>query len=212
MFDRLPALLVLTDRVQAEAAHHELTAIVTELSGSSEVAVVFREKDLVADERALLGRRVAHAARAAGVGLLVASDSALADELEADGVHLASDDDLTLRPGLVGRSCHTSSDLVRAAAQGATYATVSPVFETASKPGYGPALGLAGLSELARAVDVPVYALGGVTADRVTRCVEAGAFGVAVMGAVMTADEPRAVVDALVDAVLGSRALRGETR
>ena len=78
--------------------------------------------------------------------------------------------------------------------------TYSPVFATASKPGYGPALGLDGLAAGCRAVpDLAVLALGGLGPGRVGACVRAGAAGVAVMGAVMGAGDPAAVVRSLVD-------------
>ena len=99
------------------------------------------------------------------------------------------------RPGVVGRSCHDLDELRRAAAEGVDYVTFSPVWVTASKPGYGPAVGLGGLERACATVpDLPVYALGGVTPSRVAACREAGAAGVAVMGAVMRAPDPAAVV------------------
>ncbi|MDX1421679.1 MAG: thiamine phosphate synthase, partial [Kiloniellales bacterium] len=76
-------------------------------------------------------------------------------------------------------------------------ATQSPIFATASKPGYGPALGLAGLAEAA-AAGLPVLALGGVTAERAPACLRAGAAGVAVMGAVMAARDPAAAVGTIL--------------
>jgi len=66
----------------------------------------------------------------------------------------------------------------------------SPIYLSASKPGYGPALGLAELRRVAVALPVPVIALGGITAATA-----------AVMGAVMRADEPAAVVQALLQAL-----------
>jgi thiamine-phosphate pyrophosphorylase len=98
----------------------------------------------------------------------------------------------------VGRSCHDASDVDRATAEGVDYLTVSPVFATASKPGYGPPLGLGRLAALCRRTTVGVYALGGVTAGNVAACRTAGAAGVAVMGEVMRAQDPaRAVADIL---------------
>jgi len=75
---------------------------------------------------------------------------------------------------------------VRAAGEeGCDYVTLSPVFATASKPGYGPALGPHGLSALTVETATPVYALGGVHPPDVADCLAAGATGVAVMGPVM---------------------------
>jgi thiamine-phosphate pyrophosphorylase len=120
-----------------------------------------------------------------------------------DGQHLAAADEWPQAPsGLIGRSCHNAAELTAAAAFGAGYATLSPVFRTASKPGYGPPLGLARLAELCAGTTVPIYALGGVdSAERATACRRAGATGVAVMGAVMRSADPATVVASLIEAV-----------
>jgi thiamine-phosphate pyrophosphorylase len=78
--------------------------------------------------------------------------------------------------------------------EGCDYVTVSPVFPTPSKPGYGPPLGLAGLARLTGSAP-PVYALGGIRPGDAPGCLAAGAHGVAVMGPAMR--DPRIVVDYL---------------
>ncbi len=78
--------------------------------------------------------------------------------------------------------------------------TVSPVFLTASKPGYGPALGLDGLTKIIAAAAGPVVALGGITPDNAALCRGAGASGIAVMGEVMRAADPHATVARLIHA------------
>ena len=103
-----------------------------------------------------------------------------------DGVHLAAADPFPeVRPAIVGRSCHVADELGRAATQGCDYVTLSPIFPSPSKPGYGPPLRPSGLAALIGPSAPPVFALGGVTPDRVAACRAAGAYGVAVMGAVM---------------------------
>ena len=117
---------------------------------------------------------------------MAAGDGPDGVESLVDGVHLSAADPFpSARPSIVGRSCHDAAELARAAAQGCDYVTLSPVFPSPSKPGYGPALGPAGLAALIRPAGPLVYALGGVTPDRVAACRAAGAHGVAVMGAVM---------------------------
>ena len=86
-----------------------------------------------------------------------------------------------------------------AARYGADYATLSPIFATPSKPGYGPALGPAAL-RAARACGLPVIALGGVTAETARPCHEAGAAGIAVMGGLMRSRDPAGDVGTLLDA------------
>jgi thiamine-phosphate pyrophosphorylase len=143
----------------------------------------------------------------AGATLIVAGDPELARAVGADGVHLAAGEPLPgdSAAGLrVGRSCHTPGELVAAARDGvAAYATFSPVFSTTSKPGYGPALGIDGLAagcQAAAGVGSPlaVYALGGIGPAQAAACLAAGAAGVAVMGAVMRASDPRGIVRTMI--------------
>ena len=77
--------------------------------------------------------------------------------------------------------------------------TISPVFETQSKPGYGPALGLGRLGRIARQAHVPVYALGGIDLGRVAACRDAGAAGVAVQGAVARSPNPDEAIAAILN-------------
>ena len=84
---------------------------------------------------------------------------------------------------------------------GADAVTLSPIFVSASKPGYGPALGLERLGEVAAVSPVPVIALGGIEDEAGVRaCLEAGAAAVAVMGAVMRAADPAGLLARLVRA------------
>lgn len=191
-------LLVLTDRDQSRAAGRHLAETVEAAVAGGATAIVYREKTLPGPQRRALGERVALACGAAE--LIVASDPVLARVLGAGTVHLAADDPWPEEDDLmVGRSCHGAVELAGAAAHGAAYATLSPVFTTESKPGYGPALGLEGLAARVADAQLPVYALGGIQAATVGPCLNAGAAGVAVMGAVMKAADPAAAVRALLD-------------
>lgn len=211
-------VVVLTDRHQAAAAGRSVVdTVVAALDGGAD-AIVLREKDLGWGERHELAAAVREVTSAAGARLVVASDVGLALDCGADGVHLAVDDPW---PGAgsaarlgVGRSCHVRDQLVAAARWGAGWATYSPVFASASKPGYGPLLGVDGLAAGCRAEpDLPVLALGGVDVANAPSCVDAGVVGVAVMGAVMAADDPAAVVRRLAAVVVqGSERREGSGR
>jgi len=174
-------------------------------------------------DRLHLSEAIAARCRAAGATCLVNDRADVALAVGADGVHLAGGDPWPDDPaaGLrVGRSCHTPGELVTAATRGtADYATFSPVFATASKPGYGPGLGIDGLAAGCLAVAgvgsrLAVYALGGIGPGQAAACVAAGATGIAVMGIVMRADDPGAVVtslrDAMADAGSGALARRAD--
>ncbi|MDG4763706.1 thiamine phosphate synthase [Solwaraspora sp. WMMD406] len=186
-------LLLLTDRRQAA---RPLPEVIDAVVSGGVRQVVLRERDLPRAERVALADRLRALLDPVGGTLIVAGP----DPLGGDAVHLSAAGPYPPPPlGLVGRSCHDEAELGRLSTE--DYVTVSPVFETPSKPGYGPALGAAGLARLVRAAGRPVFALAGVsTAEQVAACRAAGAAGVAVMGAVMRSADPAAVAHDLVTA------------
>ncbi len=188
-------LLVLTDRRQAS---RPLVEVVAAAVAGGARSVVLRERDLPRVSRVSLATALRAILAPVGGRLIVAGP----DPLDGDAVHLAATDPLPRAVTRVGRSCHDADELARLSTE--DYATVSPVFATESKPGYGPALGRSGLAALVGVSPRPVLGLGGIAcaADAVA-CLRAGAAGVAVMGAVMRAPDPAAVVAALV-AVVGA--------
>lgn len=186
---------MLTDRGLAEGAGRTLPATVAAAVLGGARAVVLREKDLPAGARLELARELRALLDPVGGLLIVASDARVARDAGTAGVHLARDEPPPERTGLlVGRSCHDAAELRAAAGSGLDYVTLSPIYPTPSKPGYGPALGpaMAGLIRDTPGCP-PVYALGGVTPERAVECRTAGAYGIAVMGAVMRAGDPAAV-------------------
>ncbi len=175
----IPRLLVVTDRTQAPAP---LVDTVAAAVAAGARAVWLRDRDLPVAERAALAAGLRAVLDPVG-GLLVWGGAAGAPA--GLPVHLTAADPFpAVRPPLVGRSCHSAADLARAAAEGCDWVTLSPFAPTPSKPGYGPALGPAGLAALVRGAP-PVLALGGVRPGDVAGCLAAGASGVAVMGPVM---------------------------
>lgn len=155
-------------------------------------AVIFRAKDRPPQIRRELARLMSEQTDC----LILAS---MIDPV-ADGVHLAGFDRYPkVYQGIVGRSCHGLDEVRQAELEGVDYVTISPVFETESKPGYGPPLGLGGLGRIVRQAHVPVYALGGIGLGRVAACRDAGAAGVAVQGAVARSPDPQETIAALLD-------------
>jgi thiamine monophosphate synthase len=190
---RLPRLLVVTDRVQAAGP---LAVVVADAVAAGARAVLLRDRDLPDDERAALAADLRAVLDPVG-GLLVTAGSVAGPAHPAvhPAVHLAAAEPFPdPRPALVGRSCHSAAELAQARAEGCDWAFLSPVFPTASKPGYGPALGVEGFARL-RPPGPPVYTLGGVLPEHVPDLLAAGAHGIAVMGPVMRA--PSAVRDYL---------------
>jgi thiamine-phosphate pyrophosphorylase len=210
MKTRLPSgLLIVTDRHQATAP---LADVVGEAVRAGANWIWLRDRDLPPDERRRLAVALLAITRAAQAKLVIGVDIDLAAEVGADGVHLpsnASPDAIAAArarlgaEAIIGVSAHGDADVAAAQAAGADYATLSPIFATASKPGYGPELGLATLTGVARR-GLPLLALGGVTSERVRDCVEAGAAGIAAMGEVMRAAGPRSRIGDVVRGFLGA--------
>jgi thiamine-phosphate pyrophosphorylase len=193
-------LLVITDRHQAR---HSLETIAVAVGRGGGRWLLLRDKDLAAQERRDLAGRLARIAAEHRFALSVSADVELAAAVAAAGIHLQAAAQVAparqhLGGGaIIGVSAHTLADVAAAADAGADYATLSPIFLTESKPGYGPALGAAAL-HAAAAHGIPVLALGGVTARTAGACLAGGACGLAVMGEVMRADDPARTVGDLM--------------
>ncbi|MEV4727192.1 thiamine phosphate synthase [Micromonospora humida] len=183
-------VVLLTDRLVARG---DLVDVVAGAVRGGVRWVVLREKDLPRAERAALAVDLRAVLAQAGGTLIVAGP----DPLDGDAVHLpAAGPYPPPAVGLVGRSCHDAAELARLGTE--DYVTLSPVWPTRSKPGHGPPLRPDGLRDLIRRSPVPVLALGGIeTPEQVTACVDAGAVGVAVLGAVMRAADPTVAVTTL---------------
>jgi thiamine-phosphate pyrophosphorylase len=199
----VPPLLLISDRKQARRPLAEIAAAA--FAGGCRWFSL-RDKDLAADERRhLLAELVALGHRHGALVTRHDDIDTVATDAD-DGVHLpAGGDPAAMRarlPGaLIGASAHSTGEAVTLLRAGADYVTLSPIFATTSKPGYGPALGLAGLAAAAAEASGPIVALGGINAGNALPCLRAGAGGVAVMGEVMRADDPEAVVRALLGAM-----------
>jgi thiamine-phosphate pyrophosphorylase len=219
-FRRLPTppLLAITDRTRSV---WPLPFLVTHLLEGGCRWISLREKDLTFRERRALLSELLALARPFGALVTVHGDVVAALETGADGVHLSAFSDIalvreTLPPeSIIGVSTHSVEEAREAAAAGADYVTLSPIFPTPSKQGYGPALGLAALAQardstipMARNRAIPIVALGGVTAENGWSCLAAGAVAVAVMGPLMAACEPVAFTRRLVDSLAPSEAAR----
>ncbi|MGH7032719.1 MAG: thiamine phosphate synthase, partial [Stellaceae bacterium] len=203
-----PPLLVITDRHQALAP---LESVAAALFAGGCRWLSLREKDLPALERLALLRRIVALGRPFGATVTVHDDLAAALAAGAAGIHLPSGASpraarASLGDGaLIGVSAHQAADVTMAAAEGAGYATLSPIFPTESKPGYGPALGLGVLGE---AWPIPVLGLGGIEISTIASCLAAKASGVAVMGAAMRAADPRRYMADLLAAAAPALAAR----
>ena len=183
----LPRLLLFSDRAQLPPGI-TLRAQVAACVEAGATHIVLRELDLSPSERAALVEDLKQ------VGAVVLS--ARERVIGTAGLHEPSAARGAAQ-ALTGRSCHTREEVDIAALDRCSYVTLGPFAVTESKPGYGPALDRDAYADL----PLPAYALGGIDSSNAEAARSAGAYGVAVMGAVMRSREPRGVVRDLIRSI-----------
>src|SRR5216683_5864171 len=156
-----PPLLVISDRGQARRPLIEVAAAA--FAGGVRWFSL-REKDLPAAERRALLAELVTLGRGHGAIIMAHEDVEAVVAVGAAGVHLPGGSDPAaarrrLPRGLIGVSAHSAGEAAALLRAGADYVTLSPIFLTESKPGYGPALGLDALAAAAAAAPGPVIAL-----------------------------------------------------
>lgn len=201
---------VITESHHARGRSHQQIAEAAIRGGAT--AVQLRMKDEPA--RAILdaARAIAPLCRAAGVPLIVNDRVDVALIAGADGVHVGQDDlpagDVRALLGpraLIGVSAATVHEAVAAERAGADYVGVGSIYGTATKADAGPPVGPARVTEIRRAVRLPIVGIGGIGPGHAAAVIRAGAQGVAVITAVTLADDMSAAVRRLreeVDAAL----------
>jgi thiamine-phosphate pyrophosphorylase len=209
-----PALVLITDTTRRQRPDATgmawLDDVVRDAVLGGVNIVQLREKHLSRGDLIALGLHVRDAI--AGRALFfVNGDVEAAIALGADGIHLPEDGPpigaLRDRVGaavLISRAVHSVDAAIRAERSGADLIQAGTLFETRSKP-RGPLLGIDGLRDICAAVEVPVIAVGGITAENAAEALGAGARGVAVIGAIADAEEPRVAAASLRHALDSAR-------
>ena len=190
-------LYLVTDRALARG--RPLADLVRAAVAGGVTCVQLREKACGTREFIEEARAVQAALRGTGVPLVINDRVDVALAVGAGGVHLGQRD-MALAdarrlgpPGwIVGVSAESVADAVRAEREGADYVGASPVFATPTKADHAAPLGLAGLRAIRAAVKLPVVAIGGIHAGNARDVIRAGADGLAVVSAIVAADDPRA--------------------
>lgn len=208
------SLYLVTDRKLSRG--RKAVDIVREAVAGGVTCVQLREKTGSAMEFIEEARAVQTALRGTGVPLIVNDRVDIALAVGAEGVHLGQQDmaiadarRLGPPSWIIGVSAESLADAVRAEQEGADYIGVSPVFATPTKTDHAPPLGLEGLRAIRTAVNLPLVAIGGIQLKNARDVIRAGADGLAVVSAIVSADSPRAAAAALRREI---DAARGETR
>ena len=177
--------------------------------------IQIREKDFSGKACAALTREALRRAAKASENKVVPTRILVNDRLDvalaenAGGVHLGEkslpvqeakrlvDAPRSGKDFLIGVSCHSPDAAKSAAENGADYLFFGPVFATPSKAAYGAPQGIERLAEVCRSVSIPVLAIGGVTLENASSCLDAGASGIAAIRLFQDAEDISSLVRAL---------------
>jgi thiamine-phosphate pyrophosphorylase len=205
--ERLPRLILVTDPAYGDDAIVRTLEACARALPHGAFGVQLRDKKRPSVSLRMFASRLRLITRSAEAKLFENGDPHLARVIGADGVHLggdairARDARAIVGPGAFISIAAHSDDAVRlGVADGANAALVSPIF---ASPGKGGGRGVDVLRS-ARALapaDVAIYALGGVDHGNTAACIEAGAHGVAVIRALLLADDPAAEARAIYDRI-----------
>lgn len=190
-----PKILVITSRKRFEGEADFLKQI-EKIAAAKPFGIVLREKDLPVKEYSVLARKVRDICRSAGASIIIHSHPEVARELGIPALHMPLDalekmsSEERKEFEVLGASCHSVEDVLRAKALGCDYVTAGHVYATDCKPGLPPR-GADFLAEVCGpAAPMPVFALGGLTPARAPEVRRAGAAGFAMMSSAMDAENP----------------------
>ena len=196
------SLYLVTDRGLARG-RTTLEIVSAAVDGGTSV-VQLREKDCSTRdfiEQALILKEFL---KSRAVPLIINDRLDVAQAVSADGVHLGQTD-MPLETAkkilgdsmIIGISAESLQDAIEAEKGGADYLGVSPIYATPTKTDTAPPLGLEGLREIRKAVKLPLVGIGGLTRENSADVIRSGADGVAVVSAIVAADDPEAAAKAL---------------
>ncbi len=190
----LPPLYLVTDRLQTRG--RELAHLLQDILPHGRMMIQIREKDLDTQSLLAFSHNIQQVVQPYHVPLLVNDRVDVTLSLNAAGVHLLSNSlpIPQVRPLLhsgqwIGRSVHSLEEAKKAEQDGADFLVLGPIYDTPSKRPFGAPLGVTVLKEACRSCRIPIYAIGGISARRVREIKQAGAFGVAVISALLEAED-----------------------
>lgn len=188
-------LHVITDfKMQQELSHAELARLA--VRGGADT-IQFRQKHGGIRNQLIEAHKTQAVCTDASIPLIINDRVDVAQAVGAAGIHLGQRDfpvdqarELLGEEFIIGATATTAEQAEEAYELGASYVGFGPVFETRSKRNPSNVKGLENLADACEAVPIPVIAIGGITHDRVRPILDAGAYGIAVLSAVATANNP----------------------
>lgn len=169
-------------------------------------AVQLREKDLGGRELFVLAEKTKRLCERYQANLFVNDRVDVALGVDAEGVHLGGDSmpvraarELLGAEKLIGVSTHSIKEAREAEQEKADFILFGPVYFTPSKAVYGEPQGLGRLKEVVEKISLPVYAIGGIKPENIAEIKAAGVRGVALISAVLSASDPRAATQRILE-------------
>ncbi|MGD9241321.1 MAG: thiamine phosphate synthase [Desulfobacterales bacterium] len=196
------SLYLVTDRGLARG-RTTLEIVSAAVDGGTSV-VQLREKDCSTRDFIEQALAIKEFLKDRAVPLIINDRVDVAQAVKADGVHLGQTD-MPLETAkrilgdsmIIGISAESLQDAIDAEKGGADYLGVSPIYATPTKTDTAAPLGLKGLGEIRKAVKLPLVGIGGLTRENSGDVIRNGADGVAVVSAIVAADDPEAAAKAL---------------
>ena len=200
------SLYLVTDRGLARG--RTTLEIVTAAVRGGVTVVQLREKDCSTREFIEQALSIKEFLKTRDVPLIINDRLDVAQAVEADGVHLGQTD-MPLAVAkrilgdsmIIGISAESLQDALEAEKGGADYLGVSPIYATPTKTDTAPPLGLEGLRKIHEAVRLPLVGIGGLNKDNSADVIRNGASGVAVVSAIVAADDPETAARELINVV-----------
>lgn len=163
--------------------------------------IILREKDMNEDDYSRLAAKAMEICRSSGTPISLHTYVNAANELHAEGIHLTYQSFMDNRESLsafasVGVSVHSAAEAQSSERFGASYVTAGHIFPTDCKKGVPPR-GVDYLTEICGRVNIPVYAIGGISPGNVRYAASAGAAGVCVMSSLMRSTDPAELIKLL---------------
>lgn len=186
-------LYLITDRKLFKAQCSLCLAIEDALKAGVKV-IQLREKDLPTRELLNMTYMMRDLTEQYNARLFINDRVDIALAVGADGVHLGQNSipvhavrKISGNKLLIGVSTHSIDEAIEAEKDGADFITLGPIYRTLSKLKYGKPIGINILKEVRATVSIPIFAIGGIKLDKVEELTEAGADGVALISAILTA-------------------------
>jgi thiamine-phosphate pyrophosphorylase len=156
-------------------------------------AVQLREKDLSAREIVNIAKQI----QKFPTKLFINDRADIVYSLHVSGLHIpeqgfpAQEARKIIGDQIIGKSAHSLETALRAEREGADFITFGPIYDTPSKRQYGIPLGIKNLREITKQISIPAFAIGGINPQRAKECLDAGAYGVAVISDLLCAADPK---------------------